>query len=133
MTEVEFTSEFLILMLTGDIAGKNQAAIRKYYKDLDRKFPQKGELSRRFRHVMSVIETEFGRKLAKTGARGRAIFYGLFASMYTLSYGSEKLTEYRKQPSVISAKDLARIRECDVNIADGTAPNPALFIRQHKV
>ena len=126
MNEVEFTSEFLIFMLTGNIAGKNQAAIRKYYKDLDRKFPQKTEISRRFRHVMSVIDAEFGTKLATTGSRGRAIFYALFASVYTLSYGSEKLAETRRQPTAISGKDLARIRECEINIADRTAPNPVL-------
>ena len=126
MNEVEFTSEFLMLILNGNVLGKNQTTIGKYYKEFDRKFQQKGEVTRRFRHVMSMIDQEFGAKLATSGSRGRAIFYALFASAYTLSYGTDKLTEIRKQPTVVSAKDLARIRECELNIADRTAPNPVL-------
>ncbi len=85
MSEVEITSEFAQLMMSG-IVGKTQKAIDRVYKELEDEWPERLEVERRFRHCMEEMDNALGADLANTAFTNRAAFHGLFATVYDAAF-----------------------------------------------
>ena len=99
MTEVEETSDLILLMLEG-IHGKNQSALNKLYRDGEEDFPQGPEVARRFRLVMDKIDETFGRHIRSSVFSRKTLFNTLFTYYYDLLFGIKSPT------ARISAHDL---------------------------
>ena len=101
MQEVEITSEFAQLMLSG-LTGKSQRALDNLYEAKDSQFPERKEVERRFQNVMDLLDTQFPNGLAQSAFTNRAPFYALFAVIYDAIYGigkKVKKVKPRKLPS----------------------------------
>jgi hypothetical protein len=98
MSEVEFTSELLLLIMEG-LAGKSQAHIDNAYRASDADFPAGEVVATRFQVVMDTIDDLIGPALVKTCFSGVGMFYALFAFIYDLLYGlGSKLKKARPTP-----------------------------------
>lgn len=86
MLEVEITSEFAQLMISG-VSGKTQKALDVLYKDWDEKWPDQTEVERRFRLCMDAISGSLQDELANTAFSNRSAFYALFAVVYDGLFG----------------------------------------------
>lgn len=86
MSEVELTSEFVLLFMKG-ITGKSQSSLNTLYKDYESSFPERKEVERRFRLTMELISDELGGEAISALFRKRPLFYSLFASFYDKGYG----------------------------------------------
>ena len=87
MSEVEITSEFMVLMMDGFIE-KDNTLLSAYYREFDDEFPDEREVAARFRAVMDYIELTFSGIISRF--RSRTLFYALFVTVYGLqmSYGN---------------------------------------------
>lgn len=121
MDEVEMTSEFLIMMMEG-VVGKTQKFIDAAYERYDDTFKEMGELERRFRHTMSVIETRFGDSISLTAFHKKTLFYSLFSSIYHLSYGIGEAFQAKVKPEPVTAVQSNRMLKCAEKIENKTAP-----------
>ena len=100
MQEVEITSEFAQLMLSG-LTGKSQRVLDNLYDAKDSQFPERKEVEKRFQNVMDFLENQFPNGLGQTAFTNRAPFYALFAVIYDAMYGlgkKIKRTKPRKLP-----------------------------------
>jgi uncharacterized protein DUF262 len=86
MDEVEFVSDVVVNMRQG-LSGKSQALLGRYYRDNDERFPQKEELSRRFRRVMDAIDEAYGSRISQGSFTRVMHFFTLFAYFYNRMYG----------------------------------------------
>ena len=88
MQEVELTSEFAYLMMHG-VTGKAQSRLNKLYKDKNKdvEYPEMECVEYRFNAIMDTISERFSNKLSPRSLKRKAIFYGLFASLYDLQFG----------------------------------------------
>jgi Protein of unknown function DUF262 len=86
MTEVEETSDLILLMLEG-IHGKNQPALNRLYKEGEEDFSQGPEVTRRFRLVMDKIDETFGRHIRSSVFSRKTLFNTLFTYYYDLLFG----------------------------------------------
>lgn len=86
MEEVELTSEIIMLMLD-DVRNKKPEAIDKVYSEYDESFPQKNEVSRRFRIVMEEINESLGSKMPSMFFRRKTVIYELIALYYDIIFG----------------------------------------------
>lgn len=119
MTEVEFTSELVLLMLNG-ITKKTQKNITQTYKKYEHRYPERAEIERRFRTVVDTIDNKFGNVVADL-FRERARFYGLFAFVYDVQFGITSLIA-RKPPKPVPAKVVAGVIAAGESLEEGTAP-----------
>jgi hypothetical protein len=120
MLEVELTSEFAQLMLSG-ITGRNQAAITALYENKDQDFPERNEIERRFRAVMDSIDDVLGEELSTTSFNKRSPFYGLFATIYDATFGIDSVLK-RKKPSRLPGGIRDSLRIASKAIENKTAP-----------
>lgn len=120
MDEVELTSEFAQLMLSG-IVGKSQTSLDSLYEKKDSHFEERGELQRRFLAVMERIESALGDSIAKTQFRKRAPFYALFALIYDASYGIGSALE-RTTPSPLRKSLKENLLKASRRMGSGKAP-----------
>ena len=86
MSEVELTSEFMILIMEG-VLEKNNLTINAFYRDFDTEFPDEREVVSRFRGTMDTISDLFSDKIMAELFSNRTMFYALFAGIYGLQYG----------------------------------------------
>lgn len=115
MTEVEETSDLVILMLTG-LHQRNQGILNKYYGHNDDKFDDAEETARRFRLIMDKISETLGNTLSSTVFSRKALFNTLFSFYYDLMFQiGSNLSRVRPQPihrkaarTVKTASDLIR-------------------------
>lgn len=121
MEEVEMTSEFLIMMLKG-VSGKTQKSIDASYAEHDETLSEMGELERRFRHVMTAIETKFGDSINLTPFHKKTLFYSLFSAIYHLAYGIGSPLTAKTKPKPITATQVNRMLKCAESIEDNSAP-----------
>lgn len=82
MEEVELVSELCLMMTRHQVIGKTQKAIDKIYKEKDKEFPEREEVSRRFRIIMDTIDDLFGGKLRYLPFKRKTLFFSLFAFLY---------------------------------------------------
>lgn len=116
MKEVELTSELLLLMRDG-LSAKRQKGIDDFYAlyesdEVD--FPYEKRAVQRFSAVMSslddIMSPDLGELYGETGGRSpyttQGWFYVLFALLYDLLYGGQKLGETAKRQTI----DISDIR-----------------------
>ena len=85
MSEVELTSDLVMLMFKG-LATKNNAALNKLYESYDDEFPGKTIIESRFQSVMDAIDNALGSSIRDSEFRRKTLFYSLFALYYDLLY-----------------------------------------------
>ena len=102
MSDVELTSELMMMMTEGTIA-KRQPTIDKYYRDHDDDYEVGAVAASRFRAVMDQIEDVLP-ALAETAFRQQAMFYSLFSLLYDFLYGIESEMRERRSPSHLPSK-----------------------------
>ena len=124
MSEVEITSEFAQLMMSG-IVGKTQKAIDRVYKDLEEEWPERLEVERRFRHCMEEMDNELGADLANTSFTNRATFHGLFAAVYAAAFEIGSSLKKAK-PEPLPAHFKARVLRTSDAIREARAPEKVM-------
>jgi hypothetical protein len=124
MNEVEMTSEFAQLMISG-IVGKTQRAIDKLYQDFDDAWAERAEVERRFRHCMDELDSSIGADLANTAFTNRSAFYGLFSITYDACFGiGSGLKKVKAEPTPTAFK--TRAMKVSDAISNQTAPEKLL-------
>jgi len=97
MLEVEETSEFIRFMF-GGVQANSQDALDRLYKDNEEEFPQKVEVTRRFRAVMDRIDETVSAQFKSSAFSRRPLFNTLFTFYYDLIYGlGSQLTKGRAE------------------------------------
>jgi hypothetical protein len=122
MAEVELTSEFALLMLSG-VAKKEQPAINATYKRFEESFPQSKEVARRFHSVMDFLDDNFD--VHVTPFASKVLFYSLFAAVYHLQFGIKSPLE-PASPAKIPADNIAWLTTAAERIEKGDAPAPVI-------
>jgi hypothetical protein len=127
MSEVEHTSECLILITSGKLSGKSSARITDFYKKYDDKLKERKEIKNRFRTVMDFIDSHFQTSHGGFVLCKKKTLYTFFAFIYDLLFGLEQLKAgSSKKPKVISHRTISRIIEANDMIRDRKAPLPVL-------
>lgn len=123
MLEVELTSEVLLLMLKGEITGRNQTTITKTYieHDGEDKFPERTEIETRFSSVMDVIDDKLGTEMAELPFGQRSWFYSFFAHFYDLLYGLDSSLKKKARPKTIPQERIAGVKLAGERIKNRTA------------
>lgn len=123
MSEVEHTSECLILIISGKLSGKSSARIDWFYRNNDDNLKERGGIEYRFRTVMDFIDFHF-----QTPPRGfmlckKKTLYTFFAFIYDLLFGLKPLKAgSSKRPKKISRTIISRIVEANNMISNRKAP-----------
>ena len=129
MQEVELTSEFMILIMTG-LMEKNKDTITGFYSDYDDSFRDHVEVAHRFRKTFDTIESTLSKDAISKYFRTRTLFYALFAAIYGLQFGLrspvmkngkyvyDKLVREKARP--IKASVINSVRKGGVRIANQT-------------
>ena len=120
MQEVELTSEFAQMMLSG-IVGRSQRAIDKLYETKDVNYPEKNEVERRFHMTMDLVDDNVSSVLAKTVFTKRPLFYALFAATYDRLYGIGSPMR-RKKAARLPGGLSERLLSLSESIDGGNAP-----------
>jgi len=112
MDEVEITSEFAQLMLSG-VVGRSQKALDNLYKAKDVNYPEKNEIERRFQVVMDLMNDNLSTTLPNTNFKKRPLFYALFSAIYDRAYGIGSRLRKKKAKRLPSglADKLIRVSE----------------------
>jgi len=118
MLEVELTSEFALLMLSG-VTKREQSAISAAYRRYDDGFPEAKEVAKRFHLVMDFIADRFDVRV--TPFASRVVFYSLFGAVYHLHFGLN--AEVTHVPAkAVSKEAVTRLHWAADQIAEGSAP-----------
>ena len=124
MSEVEITSEFAQLMMSG-IVGKTQKAIDNVYKEREDEWAERSEVERRFRHCMEDMDSALGSDLANTAFTNRAAFHGLFATVYDAAFKiGSSLKKEKAEP--LPADFKARVLKTSDTIREAKAPDKVM-------
>jgi hypothetical protein len=126
MYEVELTSEFALLIIRGEIMGKSQASLDNAYDLYDETFPNRGEIERRFRITMDILDERLGRDIRHLLFKRRSVIYSLFACFYDNLFGLKSSLENQLSPHTISQEQIAWIKQAGERIETGTAPKEVL-------
>jgi uncharacterized protein with ParB-like and HNH nuclease domain len=127
MSEVEHTSECLILIISGKLSGKSSARINKFYRDYDNSFRERKEVENRFRTVMDFIDTRFQTPPGGFVLCKKKTVYTFFAFIYSLLFRLEPLKAgSSKKPKLISRRTISRIIEANQMIRDRRASRRVL-------
>ena len=97
MNEVELTSEFMILIMSG-ILEKQNRTIDDFYEKYDAAFRTGPEVSRRYRATFGAIEGLIGAETVSALFRTRTLFFALFATIYGLQFGLMRPSTARNAP-----------------------------------
>lgn len=130
MDEVSLTNELVILMLQG-VATLNAASVTKYYKLYDDDFPQAEEASRRFQHIMDLLDQHLGNELTSALAGRRPLFSACFTAVYNYAYGLKSTldpTQGKVPPPAFFRRILQRLAE----IRQGGAPEEVMIAAAHR-
>jgi len=86
MEEAEAVSEYLLLILHG-VTAKKQEAISNYYREYDDSLNNADILQRRFETILETIDGAVGDMLANTSFSRPALFYSFFGAICDHMYG----------------------------------------------
>lgn len=112
MDEAEAVSEYLLLMLHG-ITAKKQEAISAYYREYDDRLKNAKILVRRFDSTLETIDASVGAVLPSSSFSRPALFYSFFGAIYDHMYGLAsplRKASARKLPTSLP-KDVAQVSE----------------------
>lgn len=101
MSEVEITSELLILLLDG--VQDKKKSIDTFYELYDESFPLRDKVVKRFEKVLDEI-AEACPSLAETAFRRPPLFYSLFAAVAHRLYGIPELDIPRRSGALTNAE-----------------------------
>jgi hypothetical protein len=107
MNEVELTSEFMIMALSG-ILYKDNKTIDKFYEEYDDSFGDRNELSKRIRIVFDTIDSAFEHDQLQAFFGGRTIFFSLFTTIYSWHFGLRSADKNYSKLSIGRPKKLRR-------------------------
>lgn len=127
MDEVELSSEFILMIMSGVLERKN-STISDYYKAFDAGFVESKEVSTRFRTTFDTIEAMLPQNVIARLFNRRAVFYALFVTIYGLQFGlrapvqlqGRKALE-REKPKPIKAGIAEQLKQAAQSIRDKTA------------
>ena len=132
MDEVELTSEFMLLIMSG-ILERKSATITDYYRAFDKTFDESKEVANRFRATFDTIEAILPRDVITKFFSRRAVFYALFATIYGLQFGLRKPSTLqgrqplqRERPNPIRPGMAEQFKQAALSIKDKTAPQLVL-------
>jgi len=133
MNEVELTSEFMALILNGVLAKQNKT-LDAFYDKYDDTFKAGPELSRRYRATFDVIESLISGKVVAELFSTRTMFFALFATIYGIQFGLQKLRPLttktvlrpKKRAKSIPVAVIARIVRHGQKISDNDIPESIL-------
>ena len=109
MTEVELTSEFLMLISHG-VLGKSKKRIDSFYSKYEDTFPDQKESARRYRAVFDSIESVIGPKDIAKYFSTRTMFYALFSTIYDLQFGIRVSIQLPREPQHLVMKKAEPIK-----------------------
>jgi uncharacterized protein with ParB-like and HNH nuclease domain len=81
MNEVELTSKFMILILSGNLS-KDNKTIDTIYKKYDEEFPDRREVTNRLRETFDWIDGHISLEQLKLLFSSRTVFFAMFATIY---------------------------------------------------
>jgi hypothetical protein len=128
MQEVEATSEFALMMLSG-VGKREQTAINAAYKRYDEDFPEGRQVARRYHTVMQTIDDRIDVRM--TPFRRKALFYSLFAALYDLQYGIGSDLSSARLASV-PRENITWLHEAAERIEDDLAPDEVMEATQRR-
>ena len=120
MNEVELTSEFAVYMLQG-ISARHKTMLDRIYDEKDSCYPEKGEVERRFDVVMDSINDAFGNDLPHMLFHRKTLFYGLFAIVYEIQFGSNSIS-VRARAKQISNQQILVLKQAATDLEKGNVP-----------
>lgn len=124
MQEVELTSEFALLMLSG-LTAKSEPLLKKLYEDREDEFPEREEVERRFSVIMDTIDDKLGPGGEVKSLRRKALFYGMFAFLYEVQFGiGSPLQKTKAKP--VTAEVIAGLKEAGHRMLEKSAPEEVL-------
>ena len=85
MSEVELTSELIIMMLNG-IQDKKKS-VDMFYERYDEEFSEQDRIGQRLRSTIDALTESVGDELSETVFRRVPLFYSLFSATYHRMYG----------------------------------------------
>jgi len=109
MSEVELTSEFMILIMSGVLA-KDNNVIRGYYEKYDEDFRDRFSVTDRFRRTFELIEKSIRVDNILNLFRSRTMFFALFVILYAWQYGMRAPEKQYKGLSVSRPKKITQAR-----------------------
>jgi|GEM_PF-344629 len=135
MNEVELTSEFMLLIMSG-LLEKNKKNIDSFYKQYNKEFAESGEVANRLRATFDMIESLLPRDVIASSFSSRTIFYALFATIHGMQFGLRApvpLTELagraplkRERPRPLRAGFAEHLKQAVLSIKNETAPQEVL-------
>ncbi len=117
MSEVEETSDLMILMLNG-VHGKSQKSIDNIYEKYEEGFPDAEEITHRFQSVMDAIGDMLGRSFPQTVYCRKSMFNTLFTFTYDLMYSLNSSLDNTK-PKPLPGATLSAIQTASNLIQQG--------------
>lgn len=128
MQEVELTSEFALMMLSG-VGKREQSAITTAYRRYEDEFPEGRHVERRYHTVMQSIDDRIDVRV--TPFRRKALFYSLFGAVYQLQYGiGSDLVSGR--PASLARENVAWLGEAAERIENDLAPDDVMEATQRR-
>lgn len=106
MNEVELTSEFMALIMNGNLA-KTKKILDNLYREYDNAFPDDKEIERRIRMTFDSIDALIPDDTIKSFFSTRSLFYALFASVYGLKFGIRNPVDLKDREPLRSGKPAA--------------------------
>lgn len=126
MTEVEFTSECISMMINQKLQGKSKANIEKPYKQFDEIYLFKVEAENRFRSVMETIDTNFGSQPQDFVFFKKTLIYTFFCVIYEKLFGINHSLSDQLIPGQLNINQIASIKLASDRIRDRSAPEKVL-------
>jgi hypothetical protein len=126
MSEVELTSELILLMISKKIEGKSASRLTNLYKIYDEKFADRIEAETRFRTVMDTIDSNFSAISSDLVFYKKTLIYIFFALIYHLVYGLETPLSTTCRPCQLNPNQVSQIKLASERIQARTAPENVL-------
>jgi uncharacterized protein with ParB-like and HNH nuclease domain len=127
MNEVELTSEFMMLIINGEIKRYTQQAITDTYEKYDEVFSSRLEVEERYRNVMETVDDKFGREILPTARNRKSLLYALFAYVYDAIYTLGSKVDRKAHPKTIPLEHIARVKRSIEKIQERSAPEKVVI------
>jgi len=125
MSEVELTSELVLMMINQKIEGKSAAKIDSAYRTYDENYTYRTQVEKRFRAVMESIDNNFGSYSPDFVFYKKTLIYVFFALIYELLFGLQSLST-KFQAKSLTTRQVSQIKLASERIKMRTAPKPVL-------
>ncbi len=124
MKEVELTSDLIMSLMDG-ITGRRKKALDDMYERFDESFPEREEVSRRFRATMEAIDSSIGDCIKDTVYTSEVYFYTLFVFVYDALFAIGSPLDDRK-PQRVARKTRAMLLQASEDFEHERVPPEVL-------